>query len=220
MSSSSRVIRLDDRCQTDAMSSGDRDGPSTGAVLAGGRSSRMGVPKATLELAGRPLITYPLEALTAAGVAPMVVAKEDSELPELDCPIVREPEQRPHPAAGILAALEAAGGPVVVVACDMPFVPPQLLAVLARLSAPAALPVVAGRPQALLARYEPSVAPALASAVERDAPMRDALAALDPVLLGPDELAGFGDPDLIAFNVNDRDDLTAAERLVTAGSAR
>ena len=180
----------------------------------------MGVPKAALELAGRPLITYPLEALAAAGLETMVVAKEHSELTELDCPIVREPEGRSHPAAGILAALEAAGGPVVVIACDMPFVPPQLLAVLARLSAPAALPVVAGRPQPLLARYEPGAAPELESAVERDTPMRDALAALDPVLLGPDELAGFGDPDLIAFNVNDRDDLTAAERLVTAGSAR
>ncbi|MFL5891505.1 MAG: molybdenum cofactor guanylyltransferase [Solirubrobacterales bacterium] len=202
------------------MSSGDRDGASTGAVLAGGRSSRMGTPKGALELAGRPLITYPIEALVAAGLAPIVVAKEDSGLPQLDCPIVREPDQRLHPAAGVLAALEATGGPVVVVACDMPFVPAQLLAVLARLSVPAALPVLADRPQPLLAHYEPSVASALERAVARNEPMREAVAALDPVLLGPDELAGFGDPDLIAFNVNDRDDLAAAEQFMTAGSPR
>lgn len=180
----------------------------------------MGEPKAGLALAGRPLITYPVDALAAAGLVPLVVAKESSDLPDLECPIVREPDQRTHPATGILAALDAAGGPVVVLAGDMPFVPAQLLAVLARLSGPAVLPILAGRAQPLLARYEPSAATRLERAVERDEPLLDAVRALDPLVLGADELAGFGDPDLIAFNVNDRDDLAAAERLVKAAPTR
>lgn len=197
------------------MSSGDRDRAWIGAVLAGGRSSRMGRPKAGVELAGRPLIAYPIEALATAGYDPVVVAKDGSELPELDCPIVREPHPSSHPAAGILAALGVARGPVVVVACDMPFVPPQLLMVLAQLAAPVAVPMVAGRLEPLLARYEPDVAPALEGAIDRDQPLRETIHALDPLILGPDELAGFGDQRLIAFNVNDRRDLETAERLMT-----
>jgi molybdenum cofactor guanylyltransferase len=191
-----------------------------GAVLAGGRSSRMGVPKARLELAGRPLIAYPLDAVAAAGLEPVVVAKDESELPDLDCRVVRDEEPGIHPAAGILAALAAAGGPVVVLACDMPFVPSQLLAVLSQLNARLALPVVMGRMQPLLARYEPSVGPQLERAVERSRPLREAIAALNPLELGPDELVGFGDPEWMAFNVNDRRDLAAAESLVAPEPTR
>ncbi len=180
----------------------------------------MGVPKPTLELAGRPLIAYPLEAVAAAGLEPVVVAKEESELPDLDCRIVRDSEPGIHPAAGIRSALGAAGGPVVVVACDMPFVPSQLVAVLSQIDAPVAVPMVRGRMQPLLARYEPSVAPHLERAVERGRPLREAIAGLDPLELGPDELVGFGDPDWFAFNVNDRRDFAAAESLVAPEPTR
>lgn len=174
----------------------------------------MGRPKATLELAGRPLISYVMDSVGAAGLEPIVMAKRGSELPDLECRVVREEEQRSHPAAGIVAALEAAGGPVVVVACDMPFVPAQLLSVLAQVAARVAVPMVDGRLQPLLARYEPGVAPELERAVDRGEPLREAIQALDPLVLGPDELAGFADPSLIAFNLNDRDDLATAERLM------
>jgi molybdopterin-guanine dinucleotide biosynthesis protein A len=180
----------------------------------------MGAPKAELELAGRPLVSYPVDAVGAAGLAPVVVAKEGSRLPEVDCRIVREADPRPHPAAGILAALEAAEGPVVVLACDMPFVPAQLVAVLAQLAVRAAVPVLGGRLQPLLARYEPSVAARLERAVERRERLREAVRTLDPLVLGQDELAGFGDPELIAFNVNRPRDLTAAERLIAPATSR
>ncbi|MBK5220825.1 MAG: NTP transferase domain-containing protein, partial [Thermoleophilia bacterium] len=48
-------------------------GAVLGAVLAGGSGSRIGGAKATVELAGRPLIAYPLAALEAAGVEAVVV---------------------------------------------------------------------------------------------------------------------------------------------------
>jgi molybdenum cofactor guanylyltransferase len=200
--------------------SGDRREASLGAVLAGGRASRMGEPKAAVELAGRPLISYPLETVAAAGLEPVVVAKPDSELPELDCRVIRERAGRSHPAAGILSALENAAGPIVVVACDMPFVPAQLVTVLSQLAARAAIPWMGDGLQPLLARYGPSVARELERAVERREPLRDAVRAVDPLVLGPDELAGFGDLELIAFNVNDRRDLEAAERLMTTAPSR
>jgi molybdenum cofactor guanylyltransferase len=217
-------MRVHDRWQTDAMSSSSAAAggrrASLGAVLAGGRSSRMGAPKAMLGLAGRPLGSYPVGAVVAAGLEPVVVAKDGPDLSGLGCRIVREPDSRTHPAAGVLAALEAAEGPVVVVACDMPFVPSQLVGVLAQLAAPVAVPMLAGRLQPLLARYEPSVAPALERALALEEPLRDTVMALEPMVLGPDQLAGFGDPRWMAFNVNDRDDLATAEQLVTPSPTR
>ena len=106
--------------------------PIVGAVLAGGASRRMGAPKATLELGGRPLLEYPLAAVQGAGLEPAVVAKRDSPLPPLAVPRWDEPAEPTHPLTGIVAALVAARGrPVLAVACDMPFVTAELLADLA-----------------------------------------------------------------------------------------
>ncbi len=179
----------------------------------------MAAPKATVELAGRPLIAYPVEAMAAAGLAPVVVAKPDSELPPLEVPVVRETDADSHPAAGIVAALRTGRGrPVVVAACDMPFVPSELLALLAGLGVPVAAAGADGRLQPLLARYEPSVVPALQTAIAGAESLRGAVARLDPLILGATELARFGDPRRITFNVNDRADLAAAERLLAAGA--
>ena len=53
-------------------------------VLAGGLSRRMGVPKALVELGGRPLLAWPLAAALDAGLEAFVVAKRGSPLPPLD----------------------------------------------------------------------------------------------------------------------------------------
>jgi molybdopterin-guanine dinucleotide biosynthesis protein A len=179
----------------------------------------MGAPKAAIELAGRPLIAYAIDAIVAAGLEPVVVAKPDSEIPDVDCPVVRETEAAQHPAAGILAALRAGGnGPVVVVACDMPFVAPQLVAWLAAVDAPAAIPRVGGRLHPLLARYTPTVELALETAVREATPLQETAAGLRPLIVERGGLSRFGDPERITFNVNDRDDLAAAERLMSVAA--
>jgi CTP:molybdopterin cytidylyltransferase MocA len=53
------------------------------AVLAGGLATRMGTAKASVDLCGRPLISYRLGAVRAAGLEPVVVAKRASRLPPL-----------------------------------------------------------------------------------------------------------------------------------------
>src|SRR6202012_6288367 len=90
-------------------------------------------PKPTAERAGRPLISYPLAAHTAAGLEAVVVAKPGTALPSLDVGIdvLAEPAEPVHPLAGIVAALRQMGRPLVVLACDFPFVPPALLPALA-----------------------------------------------------------------------------------------
>lgn len=126
-----------------------------GAVLAGGQSRRMGRPKALVPLGERPLIAYPVEALRAAGIVPVVVAKPRSALPPLDCEVIAEPVEPVHPLAGLVAALEQSGAPTVIaIGCDMPFVPPALLRLLAEGHGPLRVPEIGGELEPLLARYD------------------------------------------------------------------
>jgi molybdopterin-guanine dinucleotide biosynthesis protein A len=193
--------------------------PIVGAVLAGGASRRMGTPKATLELGGRPLIEYPLAAVQGAGLEPAVVAKRDSTLPPLAVPRWDEPAEPTHPLTGIVAALTAARGrPVLAVACDMPFVTAELLADLAARGArDLVLPETAGRLHPLLARWEPTLLPALRDALAREAPLHELAEDLDAQRIGEAELRRFGDPARLLFNVNDEADLERAAKLLSAG---
>lgn len=185
------------------------------AILAGGESRRMGRAKATLELAGRPLVSYPLAAAAAADLEPIVVAKPGSELPHLRCPVVRDSHARSHPLAGIVAALRASRGlPVVAVGCDMPLVSAELLRWLVALDAPLAVPRLAGRLQPLLARYTPALAEPLEQALEREAPIHTAVVELGPRVVSERELAHFGDPAVLCLNVNTPADLARAELLL------
>ena len=172
-------------------------GAPVAAVLAGGRSRRMGSAKALVELGGRPLLAWALAAAVGAGLETVVVAKPGSELPPLDVPVWPEPAQPSHPLTGVIAALErAAPRAVVVLACDMPFVPAELIARLARLDAPAAAPVGEGFP----ARYESAALPVLRAGLEREAPLRAVLAELAAVeVSAPDgALLGINDPESLA----------------------
>ena len=151
------------------------------AVLAGGRGTRMGGAKAMAPFRGAPLVMAPLAAARAAGLDAVVVAKPDTELP--DVPVWREQEAVAHPLAGLVAALEH--GPVVAVACDQPFVTPELLRALADHDGPAI--AAAGEP--FPGRYEPSQLPVLREALAAEASLRATLGRLAPAVLGvPREL--------------------------------
>ena len=195
------------------------DSSALGVVLAGGAGSRLGGAKALQLLAGRPLISYPLNAFADAEIETIVVAKESTELPDLAVPVVTEPDEPQHPLAGIVAALDHAGGRAVVVcACDMPFVPPALLARLAVLPHPAVITESGRRQHPLLGRYEPSVLPALESGLAAGASMTHTALALGPVILTAADLHRFGQPRLITFNVNTQADLDYAASIVTRAS--
>ncbi|MFL5897901.1 MAG: molybdenum cofactor guanylyltransferase [Solirubrobacterales bacterium] len=205
--------------------------------MAGGRGSRLGGGKASVELGGRALISYPLAAIEAAGLEAVVCAKPGQELPPLlgssvgpgsteepsnEVPVLEEPARPRHPLCGVVAALrvgEGAEGPraptaVVAIACDMPFVSPDLVAHLAAAEDPLVVPSVGGRLHPLLGRYEPCLLPRLETALEREEPLTRTVESLDPRLLTEDDLSRFGDPRRLLFNVNDPDDVRQAEALL------
>lgn len=180
------------------------------AILAGGAGSRMGRPKAGVELAGRPLVEHGLAAARLARLSPFVVARADSELPPLPQPVLIEPAGPRHPLNGIVAALEHAREPIVVLACDLPLVPAELLAELARRRAPFAMPV-APRAQPLVARYSPGLLPRLRAALAAEEPLTRLAEGFGGDRLPAAELRGFGDPSRMFLNVNDPTELAAAE---------
>jgi len=185
------------------------------AVLAGGRATRLGGAKATAELGGRPLIEHVLD---AAGPDAVVVAKPGTALPPLAVPVLEEPAEPSHPMAGIVEALRDSGGlPVLAVACDMPFVTHDLLAWLAELPEPLAVPALEGRLHPLLGRYPPELLGELEAALAARRPLRETVAGLGPYEIPASELEPFGDPGRLLFNVNTPEDLQAAERLLAEG---
>lgn len=193
-------------------------GPAVGAVLAGGLGSRLGGAKATFELAGRPLVSYPLAAVEQAGLEPLVVAKRDSDLPPMGCTVLREPDLPRHPLCGIVAALRHAGPrPLVAIGCDMPFAGAPLLAWLGSAPEPLVVPSLEGNLQPLPGRYDGALLPDLQDALARGEPLRRTLESLRPRLAGEADLARFGDPRRLCFNVNTRADAQRAERLLGWG---
>jgi molybdenum cofactor guanylyltransferase len=202
--------------------------PALVAVLAGGRGERIGGAKPTRELAGRPLIDYPLAAARAAGLRAIVVAKRDTELPDgLAEPLLIEPEEPRHPLCGALAALEHAAlehaaqdtpeAAVVLVGCDMPFLTGALLAWLAAALEPAILLEAGGRVQPLPARCSAADAPLLREALAAQAPLGESFRSLAPSIVDERALGHFGDPGRLCFSVNSAEDLAMAERWLARG---
>jgi molybdopterin-guanine dinucleotide biosynthesis protein A len=171
----------------------------------------MGRDKASLVVAGRTLAARAAD--TLGRVCPeVVVAAGDGEvdgIPRSTARIADGPAE--GPAAGILgAARERPGRPVLVLACDVPRVPAELLAELAsRLAADdppdVALPRSARGPEPLVAAYGPRALDALAEQVAAGDYAVNRLLVRDDLridFLEGAELDRFGDPERMLANVN------------------
>jgi molybdopterin-guanine dinucleotide biosynthesis protein A len=182
--------------------------PVTVAVLAGGRGSRIGGDKAIVELAGRPLIEYPLAAAYAAGLEAVVVAKRDTRLPPLDVPVLIEPDEPTHPLAGVITALEHFEA-VIAIPCDMPFLDSAALATLATDEADVAILSPGKQFPAL---YRRSVLPQLQEAVRAGGSVRSTQAQASAPAATASPREG------IQFSINTPEDLAEAERRLSQPS--
>lgn len=168
-----------------------------------------------VELGGRPLVARVVATVGSAGLEPIVVAKPDSVLPRLDCRVLSEPDEPRHPLTGLVAILRAsAGRSIVAIACDMPLVPAKLLTWISHLEEEVAVCEVGGELEPFLGRYSPTAADSLQAALDRGAPMREAVAALNPFVISEETLARFADPRRVVFNINSPEDVAEAENLL------
>ena len=190
----------------------------TGVILAGGRATRYGgLPKGLETVSGVRIIDRVRSALEPVVDQLLLIANDDASvgwLPGVRCE--RDVLPDVGSVAGIHAALAHAGGPVLVVAWDMPFVPTGLLAALreAGREADAAVPESDSRRglEPLCAFY----GPACIAAIERRiaAGDRRVIAFYDDVRVARvsvRDVAKFGDPALLFMNVNTPEERILAE---------
>lgn len=189
-------------------------------VLAGGVSSRLGRDKALETLGGETLLRRLVRrASEAVGSDDLVIVVADGGQSE------RAPKDLRHRVVvdalsgmgtlgGIYTGIEAARNKwALVVACDMPFLSPPLIAYMTGLrdGVDAVVPVVSGRPEPTHALYSWRCIPAIAERLE--AGRLKASGFLDSVsvrYVAEDEARRF-DPELLSFfNVNRPEDLRRA----------
>ena len=198
-----------------------------GVVLAGGRSSRMGTPKAALEWHGSTLLRRTVGILARASEGPVVVVRAaGQELPALPprTEVVDDPRPGKGPVQGIAAGLAALAGQAeaaFVSSTDMPFLHPAFVRRVLRAVQPdgtdVCLPVARGYPQPLAAAYRTSLAETAERLVKEDrlrpAFLFDecAVQRLDDTALRTDPVLAALDPDLDSLvNVNEPADYQAA----------
>jgi molybdopterin-guanine dinucleotide biosynthesis protein A len=137
---------------------------SSGVVLAGGRSSRMGTPKAALEWHGSTLLYRTAAVLSRVVSGPVVVvAAPGQQLPRLPdgVAVVEDPVEGLGPMQGIASGLAAVADQATdafVCSTDLPFLHPAFVAAVLRLlgnshEVDVALPVARGFRQPLAAGY-------------------------------------------------------------------
>jgi molybdopterin-guanine dinucleotide biosynthesis protein A len=136
-----------------------------GIVLAGGRSRRMGTPKAWLGWHGSTLLRRTCGVVARGVGGPVVVVRAPGqELPELpdDIVVVDDAREGQGPLQGLLAGLEAVDCEVAFAAStDMPFLHPRFVAAVcnAARDADAAVPHLGGFRQPLAAAYRTALTP-------------------------------------------------------------
>lgn len=126
----------------------------TALILAGGESRRMGQDKASLLLGEHTLLQRVIRIVQPLFDDIIVSVRT----PRADCDLLQVSDNPLHsgPLAGLAAGLERAQTLwIFAVACDMPFITPQLIATLAgfREGVDAVVPVVDGYPQPMAAFY-------------------------------------------------------------------
>jgi molybdopterin-guanine dinucleotide biosynthesis protein A/molybdopterin converting factor small subunit len=187
---------------------------ATAIILTGGKSSRMGRPKALLLFDNEPLIVHILRALKCMFADAVVVAAPGQELPPLPATVARDEVPYQGPVGGIYYGLKAAGGEFCfVTSCDAPFLNVALVShLLSEISScDVVVPYWQERFQPLHAVYRKSVLPLLKDQLDRGE--------LRPVFLydkvrthkiGEEEIRRF-DPEGLSFlNMNTPTDYALA----------
>ena len=197
---------------------------AAGFVLVGGRSTRMGLEKALLPFRGRPLAVWQAETLSAVCDRVSVVGKE----PILDDPrfrFVRDLDASPAALLGIEAALASTGDEWnLVLAVDLPCVPPPFLEELLRVARAsgcrALAPVSGGKVQALCSAWRRDALDAVRSRIRGGRlSVVGALEEAGALIVPEEETASFPGGSPASFlNVNTPEEHAALAR-VEAGFA-
>jgi len=191
-----------------------------GAVLLGGRSTRMGRDKASLTIGGVAAATRVARVLESLCEEVLLVGGDPP--PNAPGRRVPDPPGPSCPLRGIVAALDAARAErVLVVATDLALVTPAvLLAIVAWPRADVVVPRPGGVAQPLCALYQREVARRLSAARLRDGRLavQELILELHASYLDDPDLAEVDPAGSALANLNTPEDLARAEALVARPS--
>ncbi len=191
--------------------------PPAAIILAGGRSQRMGTNKALLTMPGQASETFLAHLVST--LAPLcaellIVARDPTQFAHVALPDTRQVfDEKPGggPLMGLYSGLNAMQATTaLVVAVDMPFVQPALLAFLLDCYQQDTLivPIVEGIPQVLLALYPRSILPHIETLLQQGKRAPRALLEIAPVQYIEEERLRLVDPQLRSFiGINTSQDL-------------
>ncbi len=194
----------------------------TGAILAGGRSRRLGRDKAGTLLRGKPLALWVAAALAPVVQETLLISNYPLQHGKLEFPLVSDLIPGLGAMGGLLTALFYARTPRVVLApCDTPFLQPDLLRrMLAAASRHKVEAVVCHSRKGLEplpAVYQTRLFSRLATHLKSgDYRLRSFLAACRTVQLTPGDITGVDPEEHSFFNINTPEDLEQAERLAAS----
>ena len=193
----------------------------TGVIQAGGKSARMGgAPKALMEVGGRPIIERVADVVRAVTDEVVLV----TNTPELYAPLGLSmvPDVFPDHGSlgGIYSGLRAAAGEAAfTVACDMPFLRPEVARLVIDRAAEAdvVLPRVNGQFETLHACYTRACLGPMESRLRRGQLKIVGFFEEVRVLAIPEEeVARFRAPAVVFMNVNTPEELSRARALLAA----
>jgi molybdopterin-guanine dinucleotide biosynthesis protein A len=189
-------------------------------IQAGGESRRMGQDKALLPFLGRPLIERVIQRVRSLGDEILITSNRAEDYGFLGLPLYSDLVPGRGALGGLYTALFAASQPLVaVVACDMPFVSPDLLGaqrqILLETQADIAIPRSGEGLEPFHAVYRrQSCLPAIQAALQADRWRVDSWFSQVKVHILKSEEIQRHDPRLLAFrNVNTPEELLEAENL-------
>ncbi len=187
-------------------------------IQAGGQSKRMGQDKGLISFLGKPLVQRVIERLAPLADEILITTNQPEGYRFLGYRLVADLLPGKGALGGLYTALSTATSPLVaVVACDMPFASPQLLAAeqawLSNGAYDAAIPNPSGGMEPFHAVYRRQTClPAIKMALEANQWRADAwFAQVNIRLIPTDEILRYDPTELAFWNVNSPEELSRAE---------
>lgn len=146
----------------------------TVAIEAGGKSSRMGTDKSFVQIQGRPIIEHLLSRIMGLGQQETIlITNRPADYAHLRLPMYGDVLPEKGSLGGIYTALHYSRQPyMLVIACDMPFIKPELLRYMIGLTEgdlyDVIVPRVNGYPEGLHAVYSQACLQPIRERLEAD----------------------------------------------------
>jgi molybdopterin-guanine dinucleotide biosynthesis protein A len=193
-----------------------------GAILAGGRSTRMGADKSLLEVKGLPLISHVARVMTSIFRDVVVVSDSPEKYRFLELEVIPDTYKGAGPLGGIHAALNhSTTDAAFISSCDTPLVSRAFIEYIlaTNASSKASIPLHDGILQPLCGLYHTSLLPIVTKNLQSGKfKVTDFLQEIDFSTVEVNRGLSFYSPNLF-YNVNDAEDLLQLHDLLAHSSS-